>query len=274
MIVSFVSVTANPGVAAAACDRENVAQCSTGDSCQANGGVWRESINFCVTTSGANAGQCKNNNGIWVPLPSFVGVDAGGICLPRTDCSTTTLDNCADMTACEGAGGLWQNATSSAFHCVPSNQVNCESDDGVWLNNTCHENGSDVTGEDKQNNDSGSQCKNTNKGLTGIFRIPTWYKYLEVDDECNIVNFSLLGESGKPSGLLLIVLAIIDIGLRIAGLVAVAFVVVGGIKFVTSQGDPEDVKNARNTVLNALIGLVIAILATPLVAFIGAQLGK
>lgn len=54
----------------------------------------------------------------------------------------------------------------------------------------------------------------------------------------------------------------------IIGALAVFFVVYGGFKFVTSQGDPQAVGKARATVLYAVIGLVIAISAEIIVSFV------
>lgn len=104
-----------------------------------------------------------------------------------------------------------------------------------------------------------------------FFGLPVWYRYLndgtrmaEVNGRCEFVDgFSF------PGDLALVGLGVLDIVLRLAGLVAVGFVVWGGIQFITSQGDPEGVKQARQTIINALIGLVIALLATAAVAFIG-----
>ncbi|MCL2038549.1 hypothetical protein FWG86_01425 [Candidatus Saccharibacteria bacterium] len=44
--------------------------------------------------------------------------------------------------------------------------------------------------------------------------------------------------------------------------VALTFVIVGGIKLATSEGDQAKVAKARNTIVFAAIGLVIALLAT------------
>ncbi len=103
--------------------------------------------------------------------------------------------------------------------------------------------------------------------------LPVWYRYLhdgtrmqEINGQCEFVNFTFPGDAA------LIALGILDIALRLAGLVAVGYVIYGGFKFVTSQGDPEGIKNARQTIINALIGLVIALLATTLVAFVGTRL--
>ncbi len=110
---------------------------------------------------------------------------------------------------------------------------------------------------------------------TSFFGIPTWYKYLPNDNfeaDCSIRNFELLG-SGANSGLLLITLALIDILLRVAALVAVAFVIVGGFKYMTAQGEPGQIKSATQTVVGAVVGLVLAILAASIVAFIGGRIG-
>lgn len=52
------------------------------------------------------------------------------------------------------------------------------------------------------------------------------------------------------------------------GIICVVFIIVGGIRYATSGGDPEKVKSAKNTILYALIGLVIAILANVIVQIV------
>lgn len=53
----------------------------------------------------------------------------------------------------------------------------------------------------------------------------------------------------------------------IAG-VAVLFVVIGGLRFVISEGDPQDTAKARNTMIYAVVGLIIAVSAEILVTFV------
>lgn len=99
---------------------------------------------------------------------------------------------------------------------------------------------------------------------------PTWYKYLDsqtVAGQCSVV-FNFPGDIGK------ILLAVVDIMLRLAALIAVGFVIYGGFKFILSQGDPEQINAARSTVINAVIGLVIAIIATFIVSFVFSNLAK
>ena len=100
-----------------------------------------------------------------------------------------------------------------------------------------------------------------------FFGLPVWYKYLKVaavsNQACDFVNFKF------PNDLGLVGLALLDDLLRIAGLVAVVYVIVGGVQYVISQGSPDNTKKAQETVLNALIGLVLAIGATAIVSFAG-----
>jgi hypothetical protein len=49
------------------------------------------------------------------------------------------------------------------------------------------------------------------------------------------------------------------------GLICVIFIIWGGIRYATSGGDTEKVKNAKNTLLYAIIGLAIALLAAVIV---------
>lgn len=56
--------------------------------------------------------------------------------------------------------------------------------------------------------------------------------------------------------------------LYIVGIVAVIMLIIGGIKYVLSGGDSKKVTDAKNTVLYAIIGLVVAFLAFAIVNFV------
>jgi ABC-type Fe3+ transport system permease subunit len=61
---------------------------------------------------------------------------------------------------------------------------------------------------------------------------------------------------------------VINTLLFITGMIAVLFIVIGGLRFVTSNGDSNQASQARNTVLYAVIGLVVAIMAYAIVNFV------
>jgi ABC-type Fe3+ transport system permease subunit len=113
---------------------------------------------------------------------------------------------------------------------------------------------------------------------SSFFGLPAWYKYLNTtvvtnangSTSCNFSNFSFW----PPGNLLLILLAVLDMLLIIGGVVAVVFVMIGGVQYITSQGEPENTKHARTTIINALVGLVITIVAASLINYLGYRLGS
>ncbi len=61
---------------------------------------------------------------------------------------------------------------------------------------------------------------------------------------------------------------IINVIIGIVGFVAVVMMIMGGISFITSQGDSAKVTKARNTILYGVVGLVVALLAFAIVNFV------
>jgi hypothetical protein len=72
-----------------------------------------------------------------------------------------------------------------------------------------------------------------------------------------------------PNG---IFITITNILLFIIGAVAVVMLIIGGIRYVVSAGDQNAVTSAKNTILYAIIGIVVAFLAYAAVNFVTAQL--
>jgi len=54
--------------------------------------------------------------------------------------------------------------------------------------------------------------------------------------------------------------------------VAAIFIVIAGVSFVTAQGDPEKFKKAKDTVLYAVVGIVVALLSKGIVALVNTVL--
>jgi cytochrome bd-type quinol oxidase subunit 2 len=57
----------------------------------------------------------------------------------------------------------------------------------------------------------------------------------------------------------------------VVGIVAVIMIVLGGLKYITSSGDSNNITSAKNTILYAIVGLVVVALAQFIVRFV---LGK
>lgn len=61
---------------------------------------------------------------------------------------------------------------------------------------------------------------------------------------------------------------VLQVIFAIMGAVAVLIIVLSGFKFVTSGGNPEEVKKAKGTIIYAVIGLLVALIALSLVTFV------
>lgn len=61
---------------------------------------------------------------------------------------------------------------------------------------------------------------------------------------------------------------IINILLFLIGAIAVVMIIIGGLRYVTSGGDQGAITGAKNTILYAVIGLVIAVMAFAIVNFV------
>lgn len=64
-----------------------------------------------------------------------------------------------------------------------------------------------------------------------------------------------------------IVHTIVNLLSAIVGVVAVIMIIVGGFRYITSGGNDASVTSAKNTILYAIIGLVVVALAQVLVRF-------
>lgn len=119
--------------------------------------------------------------------------------------------------------------------------------------------------------------------------LPHWYEYLELDSNCTVVGPCVNEDDGSvppdcktadssktrldvTKTATRVAMAIIDILMRVGGMVAFGFIVYSGFRFVMSAGNPDQEKAARETAINALIGMVITIFAVAIVSYIGRRL--
>ncbi|HVS78844.1 MAG TPA: pilin [Candidatus Saccharimonadales bacterium] len=76
------------------------------------------------------------------------------------------------------------------------------------------------------------------------------------------------GTSGATTSFDHIITVVIDILSVVVGIVAVIMIIVAGFRYVTSGGKQESVTGAKNTILYAVIGLIIVALAQIIVRFV------
>lgn len=127
-------------------------------------------------------------------------------------------------------------------------------------------------------------CDKQANGVLGFLGLEPWYHFMPDSefgrggDACAIRCFNIFpqnadNECGQSSSDIPgIVLAIIDDLLRIAALVAVVYIIIGSFEFVGSRGNSERAASAQSTIISALTGLAISMVAVALVSFLGDQL--
>ena len=110
------------------------------------------------------------------------------------------------------------------------------------------------------------KCPNEGQLLPGI---NPWYHGL-----CNSEGNVELGRNSFSNDIWTIALNVVSIALMLAGYVAVGFVIYGGTQYLISTGDASKVAGAKQTIKNALIGLLIALSANAIVTFIVTEINK
>ncbi len=65
-----------------------------------------------------------------------------------------------------------------------------------------------------------------------------------------------------------IIETVINVFSIVVGVVSVIMIIIGGLKYITSGGDSGNVTGAKNTILYAIIGLVVVALAQVIVRFV------
>lgn len=80
-----------------------------------------------------------------------------------------------------------------------------------------------------------------------------------------VLNYDALPKRPVNDGLIRTVLSLV---FTITGALAVMMIVIGGIKYSSSQGDPQAISRAKNTIIYAVVGVVVSIFSLTIVGFV------
>jgi len=111
-------------------------------------------------------------------------------------------------------------------------------------------------------------------GLGGIFAAPVMAATTSPQSTVCTTLGSNAGCTSTPTNginLNTLTVAIINILSIVVGVVAVFMIIIAGIRFITAGGDSNGISSARNTILYAIVGLLVVALAQVIVQFV---LGK
>lgn len=91
--------------------------------------------------------------------------------------------------------------------------------------------------------------------------LPLLYQVAQIidSDEIGIPTTPASGDSVK---------SILQIVFTIAGGISLVFIVIGGMKYVLSSGDPQQTAKAKDTIMYAIIGLIFALIAFVIVSIV------
>jgi hypothetical protein len=107
-------------------------------------------------------------------------------------------------------------------------------------------------------------------GVGMLFAPAPAFAQSAIDDACaNDPNSTLCKNQDQEIGP--VITTVINVLLFIVGIISVIMIIVGGIMYSTSAGDSGTVTKAKNTVLFAVVGLVIAFLAFAIVNWVIAR---
>lgn len=100
------------------------------------------------------------------------------------------------------------------------------------------------------------------EGRLSIISIKPWYSGLckAGTDDVEIKKL--------PDDIVVLGLNLLSIAIQIAGYAAVGLVIWGGVKYILASGEASKITSAKTTIQNALIGLLIVLVAVTLVDFV------
>ncbi len=86
--------------------------------------------------------------------------------------------------------------------------------------------------------------------------------------DCITAGVTSAGGTGASTDVGTLIKTIVNVLLFVLGAISVIMIIIGGIKYTTSQGDSSSLTSAKNTILYAVIGLTIATMAYGIVNFV------
>jgi ABC-type Fe3+ transport system permease subunit len=107
-------------------------------------------------------------------------------------------------------------------------------------------------------------------GSVGLVTVPVLASATAKSDACAALGSDASCTTNPHGGLDLttVIRAVINILSIVVGVVAVIMIIVAGLRYITSGGDSNGITSARNTLLYAIVGLVIVAMSQVLVQFV------
>ncbi len=102
----------------------------------------------------------------------------------------------------------------------------------------------------------------------GSALVPVPAGAISVFGQCGGNSASDICKATKTDNATTMIKNVVNTLLVVIGIIAVIMIVIGGIRYTLSGGDAASTKSARDTILYAVVGLVIAMMAYAIVNFV------
>ncbi len=102
----------------------------------------------------------------------------------------------------------------------------------------------------------------------GLVATPVYAAGCQSGAECVKAGVTASGGTSSKTEIGPLIKTIVNVLLFILGAISVIMIIIGGIKYTTSNGDSTQVTSAKNTIMYAVIGLIVALMATAIVNFV------
>lgn len=101
------------------------------------------------------------------------------------------------------------------------------------------------------------------QGNERFLTFPAWYRGLPRESDGGVKIFD--GADGISRTIWVIALNVVEIVIQLVGYVSVVYIMIGGYRYLLSNGSPDGNVRGRKTILNAIIGLIVAIASVAIV---------
>ncbi len=85
--------------------------------------------------------------------------------------------------------------------------------------------------------------------------------------DCTALGISCTGSENTESFMQTII-NIVNVLLTLIGIVAAIYLVLGGVRYILSEGEEDQTKKAKNTIIYAVIGIIVVGLSAMIVNFV------
>ncbi|GHU07575.1 hypothetical protein FACS189431_2360 [Alphaproteobacteria bacterium] len=98
---------------------------------------------------------------------------------------------------------------------------------------------------------------------------PNWYRGLQCSGDAGNGTYHVdMSATPIPTFIWTVVLNVIEILLIVIGILAVVMILVSAFRYLTNGGSEEKIRSAKTSLMQAIVGLVIALMASTIISFI------